>query len=271
MVGVKGEPVKVERPLAFKIGVYLLWIYWILIISIYLTVDFSLDLYTNRDFATVAWYSAAVSFPLAAFTLYYMREEVFGKWYTYIFSPLIAFGLYLGCTYFNTLNLDLLLSAAFKPTIEEALPVKSVNRVFARKAGFIHTDIALIYQNKIVIFQGTRTSYFLLRNRKVINVAIGRSYLGNYFATNLQVPAKQRWAARYEYIKDWFYRHLWLLIGFPLILLFGYLKGKFFPGSPAPPKEVAHPYRKFFNILLIIFLCVFGLFMLLLLLVGIFM
>ena len=79
MVGVKGEPVKVGRPLAFKLGVYLLCIYWILIIITYLTVDFSLDLYTTHDFAALAWYSAAFSFPLAALTLYYMRKDVFGK------------------------------------------------------------------------------------------------------------------------------------------------------------------------------------------------
>jgi hypothetical protein len=271
MVAVKGKPVNIRRPVACRAGVYILCTYWVLIITTYLTVDIFLDLYTTRDSAALAWYSAAFSIPLAALTLYFMRKDVFGKWYTYIFSPLIAFGLYLGCTYFNALNLDLLLGAALKPTIEETLPVESVNRVFARKAGFIHTDVALLYHNKSIIFQGTRTSYFLLRNTKALNATIGRSYLGNYFATRLQMPAQQRWAARYEYLKDWFYRYLWLLIGFPLLLLLGYLKDRFFPGSATTPKQEAHPYRKFFDRLLIILLCVFGLFMLLLLLLGIFL
>ncbi|MGZ3872195.1 MAG: hypothetical protein ACXVJD_04725 [Mucilaginibacter sp.] len=270
MVAVKRNLPAPERPAVSGWGAYLLWTYWILIVVIYLTVDLFLDLYTTNDFSKVVWYAAAVSLPLAALTLFYIRKDMLSRWYTYILWPLIIFGLYLGVTYFNALNIDLIFSAVFKSTTRQELPVEKVNQVFSSKAGFIWTDVTLFYNGKKVVFQGTRTSYFFLKDRKKLTADIGRSYLGNYYVTNMQIPAQERWAARYQYLKYWFNRHVWLLIAFPLLVFFGIIKDKYFPSPPPDPKRMAHPYRKFFNLLLIIVLSLFGLFMLILLLVGIF-
>jgi hypothetical protein len=85
---------------------------------------------------------------------------LFTSWFTYVIFPLIILGLYLVSAYFTPLKLDLLISAAVKPKTELVLPVQAIQRVFARKAGFTPTDVALVYQNHSVTFEGTRTSFF---------------------------------------------------------------------------------------------------------------
>ena len=247
---------------------YILLAYWILCVVVYLITDLFLDLYTTQDFLTVFWCAGILVLPLAVYTLYLGRETLFTTWYGAVFFSLIVYGLYLGSGYFTVLKLDLLISAALKTTENQELPVQHVNRIVARKAGFIYTDIALRYQGKSIRFEGTRTSYFLLKSYKKLHVNIGRSYLGNDYVTQIQLPAHERWAARSAYIKDWFSRNWWMLSGFVLWFLFSLWKDKYFPTRPAESKPTVHSYRKKLRKLFIIMISLIGLFMLILLLIG---
>lgn len=264
----KGKQVN-SRP-SVGIAAYVLLGYWVFFAVVYFTIDIFIDLYTDEDYLSVLWYAAAIALPFAAYTMYLGRQSLFTSWYTYVIFPLIIYGLYLGSAYFTLLKLDLLMSAAVKPVTEQVLPVKHVQQVFARKAGFIHTDITLAYQQRSVTFEGTRTSYFLLKPYQTLQVKIGRSYLGSYFVTHINIPAHERWAARAAYFKNWFERYYWLMIALPILLAFGWFKDKYFPASPSNAKTAEKPYHKFFKRLFIIVITVFSLFMLLLLLVGLF-
>lgn len=270
MGAVKSKPVIQPEPPIVRIAKYLLLAYWVLCMVIYLTVDLFVDLYTADDFSTALWYAIVISLPVTGITLYYLRKEIVVKWYTYILYPVITFGLYLGCTYFNVLNADLLLSAAFKPSTGLVLPVNNVQQVIARKIGFIHTDVTLKYQGRPVVFQGTRTSYFLLIGKKEIQARVGRSYLGNVYALNIRVPARERWLARGAYVSNWFHRYLWLLIAVPLLIALSQLKDKLFPKPVLSPKASSN-FRKFSDIVLIVILSVIGLTILVLVLAYFFL
>lgn len=253
-----------------RLGGYILVAYWGVWAVIYVIKDIFLDLYTDEDFLSVVWYAGVIVLPITAYTLYLGRQSFFSAWYTYLFYPLLIYGLYLGSAYFTYLNLDLLASAAFKNTTEQVTSVEHVERIFARKLGFTHTDVVLHYQGKSISFQGTRSSYFLLKPHKRLQIKIGRSYLGNYYVSQLHLPAAERWAARWAYWKDWFHRYWWLLILLPILFMLRLLTDKFFPPKPADKKVAAHPYLKFLKTLGIILLAIFGLFMLMLLYIGLF-
>lgn len=258
-------------PLWVRIGKYLLLAYWLVCISIFLTVDLFVDLYTDWDSIGVLWSAILLSLPPVAITLYFMRKEFLGgRWYTYILYPVISFGIYLCCSYFTLLNADLMLSAAFKSETAQILPIQHVQQVIARKAGFIHTDVTLLYQGKPVVFQGTRTSYFLLIGKKELQADLGQSYLGNLYALHLKAPAHERWLARGAYLYNWFHRYLWLMIASALLFVFGLLKDKFFP-KPILSTQTSSRLRKFFDVLLIVILSIIGLTILVLLLAYFFL
>jgi len=244
--------------------------YWVFCAVVYLTIDLFIDLYTDYDYIHVFWWTALIILPLAAYSIYFTRKSLLSTWYTYLIFPMIIYGLYLGSAYFTALRLDLLISASIKPETEQVLPVKSVQQIFARKTGFINTDVTLRYQQQLITFEGTRTSYFFLKYRKAIRGSVGQSYLGNYYIPQIQIPGHERWAARWAYLKDWFKRYYWLLIALPLLFGFGSLKEKYFPAHPANTPPVKRPYYKFFRLLFIVIISLFVLFMLLLLLLGLF-
>lgn len=249
---------------------YALITYWSLCAVIYLITDICLDLYTDEDYVNVFWYAGIIVLPLAAYSVYAGRQELLTRWYTYILFPLIIYGLYAGSAYFTALNVDLLMSAAFKPTTELVTPVENVQRIFARKIGFTHTNVVLHYQQKSVIFKGTRTSYFLLKPYKTLQVKIGQSYLGNYYVSHIQLPAYKRWIARGAFIKDWFHRYLWLLIALPLLYIVSLLKDKYFPAQPVNKKPPVNPYIKYLKVLFTVLIVLLGSFMIILLLMGLF-
>jgi hypothetical protein len=247
---------------------YLLLAYWLFFAIIHLTIDLFIDLYTDKDYSSAFWLAAAVALPLTAYTIYLARRSLFTGWYTYVLFPLIIFALYLGSAYFTALKLDLLISAGVNHEKEQVLPVKSIQRVYARKAGFIHTNVALGYQNHLVTFEGTRTSYFLLSPYQSLRVKIGRSYLGSDYITHVNISEQQRWAARWAYVKDWFHRYYWLLILLPLLFGFGIFKDKYFPALKSDAKHIRKPFSIALKRLIIILLTLFGLFMLTVLLFG---
>ncbi len=265
MAAIKHKPIVQLEPPLIRAGKYLLLAYWVLCAGIYLTVDLFIDLYTTDDFTSALWYAVIISLPVTAVTLYYLRKEVAARWYTYILYPAITFGLYLGCTYFNVLNADLLLSGAFRPCTEQVMPIEHIQQVIARKIGFIHTDITLEFQGKPVTFQGTRTSFFLLNGKKEVRAEVGQSYLGNLYAVRLQIPARKRWLARGAYISNWFHRYLWVLIGIPLLFILGLLKDRFF-SKPMLSPAFSSRFRKFSDILLLVILSATGLIVLVLVL-----
>jgi hypothetical protein len=122
--------------------------YWGLFAIIYIIVDLFIDLYTDVDYSSVFWCAAVIALPFTVITFYLGRESLFTRWYTYLVFPAIIYSLYLGSAYFTALKLDLLVSASVKPVTEIVMSVNNVQQVFARRAGFIHTDVTLDYQNK---------------------------------------------------------------------------------------------------------------------------
>jgi hypothetical protein len=266
---VKGKQRTSNTP-SLSLAGYLFMGYWLFCAVVYLTIDLFIDLYTDYDYPRVFWCTAIMTLPLAACTVYLARKSLLTNWYTYIISPLIIYGLYLMSAYFTVLKLDLLISASIEPETEQVLPVKNVQRVFARKSGFIHTDVTLRYQQQLIYFEGTRTSYFFLKSHREIQANIGQSHLGNYYVTQIHIPSHERWVARQAYLKDWLNRYYWLFIGLALLIVFGRLKDKFFPAAADKPMPAYKPYSRFIRVSFIITASLFGLFMLVVLLLGLF-
>ncbi|MVN91569.1 hypothetical protein [Mucilaginibacter aquatilis] len=247
---------------------YILLIFWAVCSLIYFTLDIWLDLYTYKDSAKVAWYMGIAVMPLVAYTIYLGKEIFFSKWYYGIILTISTFGIYFFAAYFSLLNIDLLVSAAFGPAKKMVLPVERVERVFARKAGFVHTNVTIKYNHRLYVLEGTRTSYYYLRDKKQLRAMIGRSYTGNIYAVKLNVAPHQRYQARWLYIKDWFSRYWWLFVAFTLYILYYSFRGKYF--SNAIKKSHKNQSRHFFilNRVKVILLAVFFIGMILILAAG---
>jgi hypothetical protein len=113
-----------------------------------------------------------------------------------------------------------------QPTADQHLNILSVNKVLAGRAGFIHTEVILKYSEIPLQLEGSRSSYFLLQNKKQITVAIGRTLLGEYFGNYVDMPFSSRWLAFIGYWQDWVQRYWWLAIVFVLMLLWDPFKRK---------------------------------------------
>lgn len=249
---------------------YLFLAYWAFFVIIYFGTDTIIDLYEDKEYSIAFWYSAVFALPFAIGTIYSFRKSLFTNWYTYITYPLIIYGLYLASAYFTSLKLDMLISVATMNETEQVLPVISVERVIQRKQGFVYTDVILGYQNRAVTFVGTRTSYFLLKPYRSLHLQLGRSYLGSHYVTHIDIPSHARWTARKEYIKDWIQRRYFILALIVLIIGFGLIKDKYFPSLKPTLIKPKRPYIKVLKRLFLVVLILFGAFMLVLLLVGLF-
>ena len=256
-----------NRP-TISIGVYIILIYWLVWAIIYFSIDLFIDLYTDLDYSTVFWYTAVAAIPFTFYTVSVVGKWAFSKWYHYVILPLLIYGFYVGSAYFSVLKIDLLFSALFKKEITTTLPIRDVQRVFARKSGNIHTNVSVLYKSSVLTLQGSRTSYFLLKDFREINVNIGQSYLGSYYATYISIPTKARWNARGEYFKDWFQRHFWLLAVLALLAAYGWLKQKYFPKPLKSAKAIQGPYVRFFRRIFFAAILLFAVFMVIVLLVG---
>jgi hypothetical protein len=141
---------------------------------------------------------------------------------------LVIGGLYVSSGYYTAKKLDLILSSIIKSTATYQLPIISVSKVIAGRAGFIHTDVIVKYGNKPLRLEGGRCSFFLLQNKKSIRVTMGHTFSGEYFGTYANVPFNERWRALQSYWQDWIKRYWWLAITFVLMLLWDPFKRKLF-------------------------------------------
>ncbi|MDN3549215.1 hypothetical protein [Mucilaginibacter aquaedulcis] len=101
----------------------------------------------------------------------------------------------------------------------------------------------------------------------MLKAKVGCTYLGNLFIKDVRQPTTERWAARSAYLKNWLHRYIWLVIGFPILVVLGILKDIFFPKTVVNAKDQkrSHRFKKFLDILLYVILGALGLVMLILL------
>ena len=249
-------------------GGYFLLTYWLICLLIFLCTDLFIDLYVDVVYSQIFWYASIISLFLTSYTIYLLGKSIFSSWYTYLILPLLFFALYLSSAYFTALKLDFLLSASLKSEQKLVLPVKDVQRVFARKAGNVNSNVTLKYRNQLILFTGTRTSYFLLKPYPTLEVNLGKSYLGTYYITDINVPSQMRWAARAAYLQDWFTRHYWLLIALPLIMLFSWIKDRYFPSKIVAMPNAKNSFGILFRRVAVILIIIFALGILGILLLG---
>jgi hypothetical protein len=261
------NPRSIKKP-SFGFAGYLLLSYWAFFFIIHLITDVFIDLYTDKDYSTAFGLALAIALPLAAYTTYLGKDSIFSSWYSYMVFPLVISGLYLASAYFTLLKLDLLISAAVKNETEQVVPVKAIKRVFARKAGFIYTNVSVIYNNQLVTLEGTRTSYFLLSHYQTLRFKMGRSFLGSDYITYIEAPEKARWDARWAYVKDWFKRSYWVAIIMAILFLFGLFKDKFFTSLLPAARTNPGPIRKLLKGLFVITLALLVISMLVLLILS---
>jgi hypothetical protein len=76
------------------------------------------------------------------------------------YFPIDYFGVILRFGIFYPIKVGSADQCRSEAKTELVLPVQAIQRVFARKAGFTPTDVALVYQNHSVTFEETRTNFF---------------------------------------------------------------------------------------------------------------
>lgn len=233
-------------------------IYCSLVLIIYLLGRYFLDMYTANDSSAVGYSLAAILLPISIYITLRVNLAQGGKWYGYIGNFVMAFGGLMFFSYTSCMKADLLLGALLKPHTVATAPLSDVKKRFIRKIGFDRTDVTFVYQGKTETFEAGRNIYFLLKDKKAITITIGRSFTNNYFVTDLHLPASERWAARWEYLKDWAYRQLWVAVFIIVIMGATWLKVTVWPTKPGvKPNPIS--WQKFS---LIVFGIVMGLFLL---------
>ncbi len=203
-------------------------IYWLLIMVIFLVTGWFVDLHTFTDSTAVLCAAAIFTLPVIIYSLKLVLPDLQWRWYGKLFMSLVISGLYITSAYYTIKKLDLLLSSMVQPTADQHLNILSVNKVLAGRAGFIHTEVILECGKIPLQLEGSRSSYFLLQNKKQITVAVGRTWLGEYFSNYVNMPFSSRWQAFKSYWQDWVQRYWWLAIVFVLMLLWDPCKRIFF-------------------------------------------
>jgi hypothetical protein len=171
-----------------------------------------LNMYTSEDSAVLFWCAVVVFLPAGVYLAVPIVARVDGKWYKSVgYSVMTSlFLVFIG--YFTLLKTDLLWSLFTKTTTSGILYIKNVKKNYLPKHGWNHTNVNTIYNNKPLQFEATRTAYFLLKDKDSLNVTIGRSITGNYFITDIHLPATERWAARKSYGINWIQRYAWVAV-----------------------------------------------------------
>jgi hypothetical protein len=213
-----------------KVAMRVLLVYWVVVVVVYLFGGWFYDLYTSHESGKLAFILGVMILPMVVYTSKILLPELAWPWYGQAFMALVVFGLYLGSAYFTVKELDLVWSVAIRPVTAHQLPVTSVEKVFAGRAGFTHTNVTVKYRNKPVAFEADRSSYFLLKNKKLITGNMGITPLNEYFVIGLQVPGHGRWQARREYWHDWLQRYRFLGFIILAMILWYAVKSKLFAG-----------------------------------------
>ncbi|WP_420153216.1 hypothetical protein [Siphonobacter sp.] len=206
--------------------------YGILVLMVHVSIDYFLDLYTFTDSGTVALVAGVAVLPLAVYTLFRLLPILEWPWYGNVLISFAIGGFYVLSAYFTVKKLDLLWSVATRPGTEQQWPIGAVEKVFAGRAGFVHTQVTLRMNQKPIPLEASRSSYFWLKNRKTIRGKVSISGLNEYVIRELDVSANERWQARGAYGQDWFQRYRWLGILLVLYVIWQVLKDRFFSKTP---------------------------------------
>lgn len=217
----------------------LYYIYPACVIAIYLTGRIVLEMFTTNISYTMLWCFGLGLLPIVLYIVIKITRSQDHKWYAYLSNFVLIYGVLMYSGYVSWMKSDLILSAVFKPVIVETVPIVSVNKVYSRKLGFQRTDVTILYKNENIKLETRRNVYYLLEHKKALTVTIGRSYTGNYFVTDLHLPATERWSARWTYLKDWASRIWWIPAFFISVFIGIWLLDKYRPKtSDIKPKPI---------------------------------
>jgi hypothetical protein len=236
--------------------------FWIIVLLIYLGTDLAFEMYTTLGSSKIFWGIGLAFFPIAIYTLLAVVRREESPWYSNVFTILILYGLHVSAAYFTIKKTDLLWSLAIHSSAVKTFAVIDVKKVIVSRGGFDHTDVTVAANGKQAVFEATKASYFLFRNKKQVTLSVGQSGWGNYYATKIYLPSAERKAARAEYWKDWWLRYKWLWVFIGAVILTVGIKICFFPLNSVTAVQ-NKPKLSFKQAMLLIIVIVSGLFILL--------
>jgi hypothetical protein len=206
------------------IAVFLIWIIMVYVLELSL-----LNMYTVVDSLMLFCCAVVIFLPAGVYLAIRITATENARWYKSVGYAIMAslFLVFMG--YFTLLKTDLLWSLFTKPTTSGILYVKNVKKDYLPKHGWDHTNVNTIYNNKPLQFEASRTAFFLLKDKHSLNVTIGRSNIGNYFITDIHLPAVERWAARKYYLIDWVQRYSWFALFIIFAFIVAQLKMRYWP------------------------------------------
>ncbi|MBS7565011.1 hypothetical protein KHS38_11405 [Mucilaginibacter sp. Bleaf8] len=143
------------------------------------------------------------------------------KWYHFAFNLTLGTALSFAILLMACTDADMLLSAVFKGTHEDFLRLESVEKTRTSKSKFTGGRAEAYLNNMPLDLKTGRETYFLIRNKRLIKVKIGKSYFNNYYVTSITSTPQEKDSASSEYWKDWWHRHLFIFCLLGLVLLAG--------------------------------------------------
>ena len=144
----------------------ILIVYVGVVVGIYLLSRLCLEMYIINEASPAKWIIGAVILPAAIYTGIRFTLSDEHKWYTYILKSIFCFFAIAMTAYFTFMKVDILTSAAAKPSSVQRLEVHSVKKIFRRKLGFDHTNVTVTLNGKEITFQASRTDFFLLQHKE---------------------------------------------------------------------------------------------------------
>ncbi len=222
---------KLEKPLLLG--------YASLVALVYLLGRNVLEMYTSDIPSPVYWWVGIVLVPFVIYGTLRAAIADGGKWYGF-FTYFIGFSAVLLVSgVFLVMKMDLLLSAALKPMAQQQVPIREVEKVFRRKIGFDRTAVTILLSNDSIVMEARPNTYFLLEHKKLMTVTIGKSFLNNYFVTDLHLRPGERWQSRWTYVKDWAHRVWYVPAFFILVALCSVIWRRYVPEKPGiKPKPI---------------------------------
>lgn len=192
----------------------------LIVIALYFVHDLAIDLYQYRSSGTTKWTIGILSATFMFRLFYRFGRGPDWKWFAKAFNFILFSGLLFMVLYSTFIKADILGSALYRNSTEQTISVREVRKHIASRGGFVGSYITVDIEGKEIEMDADRVHYFLLKDKKSLNVNLGRSFTGSYYITHIQLPESDWETARDQYRCDWLRRHwIWIVLILAVIVI----------------------------------------------------
>lgn len=211
-----------KTEILFLISCFALWL------VIYLASRFTFEMNEIKLMPGILKWAAFGVSPIAIYAAVRTGFAEKVKWYGFLGYLFGYIAVLTFATQYMFIQSNLLWNAAVNEQVFKQVKVLEVRKVFKRKLGFDHTEVAILLDEQPMKMEARPYTYFYLKDKKQLDVKIGHSEMGAY-VTNIRSTFEEKTVARWHHLKDMVYRLRWIFGIIILIIVASIIKTSYFP------------------------------------------